>query len=277
MVEINSGKKCYKANTALALMIRDLMKEDGMTAELVPYDDEIFIETNASSNIFHSYVLRALCRKSSDEKGFPFITKSASVNQSILKDYVEKEGVAAFAISSPVLKERGRYKEADETFVIRTAQIIRERSSGLADKNGVLKIGLSREELIKEAVKYDISLLTPNPASTFVIDAEQAEKLTKLAMYEEVLSIAKWRLNSDDGEQMVIYKNEKRPIGRCVVSGSHMSKWFELTGITVLIEKDGSDSIKVVSSYPCLAGDDINEIRRDMKNWRNYYKYKRHY
>ena len=220
-------------------------------------------------------MIRALCRKTSSELGFPHVARSEALNQSVLKRISDEEGAGAFGIAEAGFGDRAGYEDPGEEFVAFTADLIGKKTEGLAESEGVLKTGLSDETLTAQAKEAKLSERNPDVVSGFDVDGERAERLTALALRGETENVAKWLMNAEIGDRMIALRNLRTPVGRGFANGSHMSKRFPLTGIAVMIEKDGKDSFKVISSYPCVAGDDLKAIRADMREWRRHYSGRR--
>ena len=270
-----SSEKRYRASRELVFAVRNLLKERGCSAEIETEGGQAYVRSDAASGLYHECVIRALCRKTSSELGFPHVARSEALNQSVLKRISDEEGAGAFGIAEAGFGDRAGYEDPGEEFVAFTADLIGKKTEGLAESEGVLKTGLSDETLTAQAKEAKLSERNPDVVSGFDVDGERAERLTALALRGETENVAKWLMNAEIGDRMIALRNLRTPVGRGFANGSHMSKRFPLTGIAVMIEKDGKDSFKVISSYPCVAGDDLKAIRADMREWRRHYSGRR--
>lgn len=265
------AEKRYRASRELVFAVRTLLKENGCSAEIETEGGQAYVKSNASSAMYHECVVRALCRRTSSALGFPHAAQSEVSNQAMLMRISEEEKCGAIGIAESGFGDRSRYEEPDDDYVDFVAELIGKATEGLSETEGIMRIGLSDEVLKEQAKAADLSERNPDVVSAFDVDAERAERLTALALRGETENVAKWLRNAETGDRLIVYRNLKAPVGRGFVNGSHMSKRFPLTGIAVMTEKDGADSFRVTSSYPCVAGDDLKAIRADMKEWRRRY------
>ena len=263
--------KRYKTSAKLVFGVRDELERLGHKVEITMDGSTPYVLTDASASAFHDCVLRALCSKAEDETGFPFVTKTETKNQVLVRNLAGETGRKTFAVANPSVSGRGEYESPNAEFKEKIFESVKEKTSPLELDDEILRAGIPKERLIEEAKELPISERCPELATSFTIDSEKIRKLVSATLLGESDSLAKWVLNSSPGDEALVVRNAKAPIGIACANGTHMqTKDFPLTGIAVLLEKD-DDSFLIKSAYPCVAGNDDEAILNDVREWRRYY------
>lgn len=259
--------KRYKVSKYLLRQVEKVLSLSFYTGVVEYEENQLYIRTNASSDAFHRIVIRALCEEISEKTGLEHVSDKEVENYLYFKNLVEEKGVCAYAIATKGSSDRSKYVIPDDGFEEVALDAIKA-SMDVTGNASAIRSKVSEKQLRDEAKALQVSKIFPGIAGDFVIENERVLRLIGNALHKELSSVSKWLYNSEIGDKMVVYRDLRVDVGECFVSGTFMSHMFPLTGLTVIIEKIGSASFKIVSAYPCIAGNDEVPIREEMDEWR---------